>query len=79
MKLEAKIGTIRITFENEGDLLEKALKHQEALKSQAGQIQEQWDRAEKAYKEKISPIRRNIAALQEAISGLAHKSVSTTS
>lgn len=74
MKLEASVGTLKIVCENEKDLLVKLLKEKEAHEKQATQIQADWEKTEKAYKEKIRPIRRNLAALEDAIQDIQKNS-----
>jgi len=73
MKLVATIGTMKISFENEQDLLEKLLKEKESLEKIVTQIQADWEKAEKSYKDKIKPFRRNLTEMQESILKLKGK------
>jgi hypothetical protein len=74
MRLEAKVGTLKIIFENPKDLEEKLLKEKDTHEKLAVQIQAEWEKAEKPFKEKMRTIRKNLGDIQKALIDLAGNS-----
>lgn len=71
MRLEAKVGTLKIVFENQKDLETKLIQAKETHEKQMAQLQAEWKKVEKPFKEKMKAVRKNISDIQKALTDLS--------